>query len=105
MANVNVGTIRLMKTLCRCPLVIQSLPSTCNYQIINVFSMIVLVGDSLQITKLVLSLLQCVWAPYLIQCFLLSCYWPAKVSLDSLLLLLLTQHGLSFCCVPCRTGL
>lgn len=86
MANVNVGTIRLMKTLCRCPLVIQSLPNTCNYQIINTFSMIVLVGDSLQITKLVLlSLLQCVWAPYLIQCFLLGRYWPAKGSLGSFL--------------------
>lgn len=50
MANVNVGTIRLMKTLCRCPLVIQSLPNTCNYQIINSFSMIVLLGDSQKVT-------------------------------------------------------
>lgn len=49
MADVNVGTMRLMKTLCRCPLVIQSLPNTCSYQIINSFSMVALAGDSLQI--------------------------------------------------------
>lgn len=49
LADVNVGTMRLMKTLCRCPLVIQSLPNTCSYQIINSFSMVALAGDSLQI--------------------------------------------------------
>lgn len=49
LADVNVGTMRLMKTLCRCPLVIQFLPNSCSYQIINSFSKVAPAGDSLQI--------------------------------------------------------